>query len=240
MTEPDLGPLFRQSTVPQGQLDAETIIKRSRRRRLPRLVSAGAVPVVAMIGILGGGVYGLAQLGGSSGAASSASGSVAGPVTAPVPAHGGFAPGEIGKSDQSTTGGASCAIPMPYFGPTATDLTATAEFPANATTNARGVVIVTNTGSKHVVGTSGSPYITVEAGGTIIALSLSSDSAARVIDLQPGASTKLTAYLPARCSRAAGEALTGPFKVEASLNLILGGGTHEVVRGKATALSMQQ
>jgi hypothetical protein len=231
MSEPDLGPLFRSSSAPKGQLDADAIIKASRRRRLPRLVITTAVPIIAVVGLLGGGIYGLAQVTGV-GSASSAAGQEHAAPLAGVPS-----PDEYSKA--ATGAAASCAVPQPYFGPTTNDLSATVTFPDDATLKTPGVVTLTNTSSKAVSGTTGGPAVTIEDNGAIIALSFGSDSAGRTIDLKPGASVKLTAYLPARCSQTAKQVLRGPFEVQASLNLTLDSGAREVVQSKLTPLSLQ-
>jgi hypothetical protein len=238
MSDPDLGPLFRASSgssgAPTGQLDADAIITRSRRRRLPRLVVTTAVPIIAVAGLLGGGIYGLSRVSGVGSASSVSAAQHAAPV-AGVPADGVPSPEDYSKAQAGAA--ASCAVPQPYFGPTTTDLAATVSFPDNATLTTPGVVTLTNTSSKPVSATSGGPAVTIEDDGAIVALSFGSDSAGRVVDLKPGASMKLTAYLPARCSHDANKILTGPFEVEVSLNLILNSGAHEVVESKFTPFS---
>ncbi len=231
MTEPDLGPLFRSSTVPSGKLDADAIIKRSRRRRLPRLVITTAIPIIAVVGLLGGGVYGLAQLGGSSGSEASSAGTakVDAPASGVAPSTAPFNRAQLG---------ATCGEPVPAEVVPSDGLVATSTFPNPRSATAPAETTLTNTSSKFISGIAGEPSVIVEGGGVVVAMTTISDDVGRTVRLGAGSSMKLDVSLPGDwCLNAV---LTGNYKVYTLVELTLDDGEHLLVGGPATRLKIDR
>jgi hypothetical protein len=201
--------------APTGVVDIDGVLRRARRRRLPRRLATGGAGVLAIAGI---GVAGANALGGlgqvttlSSGAGSSTEDSPGGPAAGESADSGGAA----GSGGAADSGGISlapaekvnfCGGPLAEVAPAQTGLVATPHFPASApagTGPISGSVTVTNTGTERVTGYTGaSPAMTVsEAGITVWHSNGPQIMLAQLIDLEPGASTELPAsILPVRCA----------------------------------------
>ena len=212
------------ANAPTGVLDVDAVLRRARRRRLPRRLATGGVSALAIAGI---GFAGANALGGvgpvttlSSGpsedsAADSPAGRVEGQAGGGGGAESGPLPAPGAVSDSGAAGGGTslapaekvnfCGGPLAEVAPAQTGLVATPRFPATApvgTEYITGTVTVTNTGTERVTGYTGaSPAMTVsEAGITVWHTNGPQIMMAQLIDLEPGASVDLPAsILPVRC-----------------------------------------
>jgi hypothetical protein len=192
-------------------VDVPRVLSRSRgRRRARRLATAGVgtAVVVAAAGTL----YTAAILPGRQPT------QVLSEPGAPTPAE--PAPGASGggSADPAAGGGAAggislappektnpCGAPLADMAPSESGLVATPSFPGTATTQSdavEGSVLLTNTGTTHLVGWTGArPVITVaENGITVWHSNGPVIQLAQEIDLEPGASMVLAAsFTPVRC-----------------------------------------
>ncbi|MDQ1569400.1 MAG: hypothetical protein QOF79_74 [Actinomycetota bacterium] len=203
--DPTLRDLFGDDGHPHGQLDVRAIIRRSKRRRLPRQIGVGSVATLAAVGVFTGAGFGLNLLGSSNTTGSVSS--LAGGSAAPDTATDGSAPApEIDKrtpADQINACGQQLARPAP----SATGLTLTVDFP-DATVGAAsvsGTVTLTNTGTAPIDGVAFSePAVTLSQDGTV--LWHSHDLAAGdplAVRLAPGESQTFDAsFQPVRCNAA--------------------------------------
>jgi hypothetical protein len=205
--------------APTGVLDVDAVLRRARRRRLPRRLATGGVSALAIAGI---GFAGANALGGvgqvttlSSGPSEdSPAGTVEGRAEGGGAESGLPAPGGAVSDSGAAGGGISlapaekvnfCGGPLAEVAPAQTGLVATPRFPATApvgTEYITGTVTVTNTGTERVTGYTGaSPAMTVsEAGITVWHTNGPQIMMAQLIDLEPGASVDLPAsFLPVRC-----------------------------------------
>ncbi|MFM9877266.1 MAG: hypothetical protein ACKVOG_05365 [Rhodoglobus sp.] len=181
-------------------LDARRIIARSRRRRLPRQLGAGAVSVLAVAGI---GVL----------------------VVQTLPTQ---PPAAVSMLDQSTEGGAAesgagttaespikrapadrlnlCEGPLAEVAPSALGLQLDVAFPPTAsvgTDTVVGAVRLTNTSGATITGTTGvRPAITLSRAGVVLWHSNGPvEESARVIVLTPGESVEFEAFfVPVQCA----------------------------------------
>ncbi|MFD3443981.1 hypothetical protein ACFDTO_05205 [Microbacteriaceae bacterium 4G12] len=205
--------------APTGVLDVDAVLRRARRRRLPRRLATGGVSALAIAGI---GFAGANALGGVGQVTTLSSGpsedSSVGPVEGQTEGGGAEsglpAPGGAVSDSGAAGGGISlapaekvnfCGGPLAEVAPAQTGLVATPRFPATApvgTEYITGTVTVTNTGTERVTGYTGaSPAMTVsEAGITVWHTNGPQIMMAQLIDLEPGASVDLPAsFLPVRC-----------------------------------------
>jgi len=209
------------ASAPTGALDVDAVLRRSRRRRLPRRLATGGVSALAIAGI---GVAGATALGNAGAGPVTTLSSGSGEDTDGGPSTGGLP--EAARDTGTGTDGAGpaaggaasggtrlapaekvnlCGGPLAELAPAQTGLVATPNFPATAPSGAgriSGTVTVTNTGSERVTGYTGaSPAMTVSEGGiTVWHTNGPQIMLAQLIDLGPGASVELPASIvPVRC-----------------------------------------
>lgn len=183
-----------------SRVDARTVVRRSRRRRLGSQVAVGGASTLAVAGIGVASVVGIQSFRSVS-MAGSASDSIAG-VREP----------DMGSSGQGASKRAPaekinlCGGPLAEVAPSETGLVLTTKFPATSPADGApviGTVTLTNTGTKPLKGTTAaSPAITLSQDGTVL---WHSNGAmimmAAQVDLAPGASMEYQAtFTPVRCS----------------------------------------
>ncbi|WP_166870382.1 hypothetical protein [Salinibacterium sp. ZJ450] len=232
--------------TPLPGIDSAAVIRRSRGRRTPKLVAAGGIFSLAVLGIGVASVTGLQNLGspfsgtaGSSQESATDSG-LAAPdaATVPVPA------------DRLNPCGGSLAPPS-----TDADITLTVQFPTEAAIAAgsiSGQVTLTNTGSDRLVASSAAVApVTLSQDGTVLwhtngpmILSLAT------IDLAPGESFSWQAsVLPAHCTDEATLETTAPeslppvdpglYQVSAAVDLSLPNGTVRQLSGTPADITLR-
>jgi hypothetical protein len=200
------------ASAPTGALDVDSVLRRARRRRLPRRLATGGVGVLAIAGI---GVAGASALGGLGQVTTLSSGPAADSPAGPAAGEGSPETGGAASGGAADSGGISlapaekvnfCGGPLADVAPARTGLVATPHFPATApagTAPISGTVTVTNTGTERVTGYTGaSPAMTVSEGGVTVWHSNGPQiMLAQLIDLEPGASVDLPASIvPVRCA----------------------------------------
>ena len=195
----DLRKMFAESEAP-NTLDAARIITKSRNRRRPRQIAAGAIGALAIAGIgvlvtpsLIGVNTGVTLISQGSGAASDSDSS--------VPAPEAFAQ-KRAPADRINL----CTAPLSEVAPSFYGLQLDAEFPASAPADGgpiTGTVRLTNTSTERVTGyTAASPAMTLSQGGVVLWHSNGPMiMSAVLVDLAPGESLEYTASVtPVSCS----------------------------------------
>ncbi|HEV7956889.1 MAG TPA: hypothetical protein VGP10_07000 [Marisediminicola sp.] len=199
------------------ETDMVAVIRRSRRRRLPKRVAAGGALTLAIAGL---GVAGVTVLDTTAPGGASMSAAHSTSESAPEKARGGIQP------QSGTTGGGSqpepasklnaCGGELAVAPPSRYGLVLSTAFPPTAPAGSKtldGRVVLTNTGSERVTGTTvATPTITVSKDGVVQWHSngLMIQLAAQV-DLAPGESIEYPATLsPVLCSEQDDPA--GPFR----------------------------
>lgn len=226
MTEPNLGPLFN-APLPKTELDADAVIRASRRRRLPQFIALGAAALLVVAGALGGVNLLLPHLTTST----SASASTGSHPPASVPAKGatihsvGPHLGGLCQMKSAIPGDnvlCGCgAVSLPQL---TTNLTAQLSFPAERVDHSNdGTLTLTNTTSAAITGTAATPVSFIVANGVIVSPIGSNDSAAHTVDLAPGASETIAVALPG-LNCAAGNAPAGSYQVGAFVEILLSNG----------------
>ena len=235
-TDAELRGLFHDASAPESRIDVATVIRRSKRRRLPQQLGAGSLLTLAVAGIgvaSISGLQGLAPRGASDTVADSPMGaSESGPVSP--------ADGQAGAPRMD-----ACGIEAPpgYFGQT--PLSLVAEFPdANAGGSITGTVIVTNDGTEDFSGwTRSSPSVRVEAGGVVVARNEGATGAIERVELSPGESLRLDGSVDAvTCGQAPtqGTALeAGSYRLVATVEITAESGELTVVSSQATTVTLR-
>ncbi len=203
-TEDDLRDLFASADGPNSSIhhgiDAKQVIRRSRARRLPKQIAAGAGGALVLVGVT---VLGVQSL------------NLGGPVTTAN------APMSQESSDSDSGGAAEdsafstkrgpaeklnlCGGPVAEYEPNFVGLVLDVVFPATAPATAErieGIVIMTNETTEPVTGTTTTtPAITLSQNGvTLWHTNGPTDMVATVVDLAPGASMQFPAtFEPVRC-----------------------------------------
>ena len=209
--EPNLRDLFGDDGSPlPGKLDARTIIRKSKRRRLPKQIGVGGASAVAAVGIFTGAGFGLSALGGSSSSGSSTA-SLAGGA-AQDDGSSTVTPEKSGGSDPqgvkrpAAEGVNRCGDSLATPAPSSTGLRLTVDFPdaAAGTASVAGTVTLTNTGPVAIDGDSyGRPTVVLSQRGTVIWHS--HDLVIRdplPVQLDPGQSVSFDAsFEPVVCAR---------------------------------------
>jgi hypothetical protein len=180
------------------ELDAGRIIRRSKRRRLPKQLGVGTVTTLAVAGIAVGGITGLKAF-------------VPGSTTTSGASHS-FDEGGIEQAPARDSGAAvpaqqvnRCGSPLVSVPANALGLVLTPHFPVSAPANGEpveGTVTLTNTGISTVTGsTTGGAVITVSSNGTVLWHSSGPRIApAKLVDLAPGQRMDFAAsFTPVRC-----------------------------------------
>jgi hypothetical protein len=231
--ELNLGDLLRSAdAATTGRINADAVIRRARRRRVPRLVGAALASVCAVVVVVGGAVYGLGNLAVSTnGTASSA-----------VDSGGTVPQAQPGTSGSGMAVASRCGYAAPQLSSTASGLVVTLDFPSTTTRGGvvTGVVTLTNAGAQRVTGSTGAPIITLSRNGIVV---WHTDAAIpaplRQLDLAHGASTSFQVVLsPLLCSkgddRSGGlradlpPAPAGQYQVSASVVVSVAGGGEQV------------
>ncbi|MEP6481011.1 MAG: hypothetical protein ABJA94_03280, partial [Rhodoglobus sp.] len=196
-TEDDLRDLFASSDSPRG-IDTKHVIARSRARRLPRQLAAGAIGTLAVVGIA---VVGIQSILPSQSASTTSQAGGAAPSAADQSAASGqeFSD-KRAPADKINLCTGAVAEPAPSF----YGLQLSVEFPPtapNGTTPIEGMVRLTNTGSEPVTGTAAAPAITLSQGGIVLWHSTGqATEIATPVDLAPGQWLEYPASLtPVRC-----------------------------------------
>lgn len=186
-TEDELRAMLRSSDAPHS-LDAARIIAKSRARRIPRQVAAGAVGVLAVAGI---GVLAVPSF-------------IQPPQSATISDQALIAEGGAGDSELNELKRAPaellnpCGAPVADTVPSATGLELTVDFPAAVaagTAAVDGVVRMTNTSDSRVSGTTAAvPALTLaEDGITVWRSNGPMILSLVVVDLEPGESLEYPA-----------------------------------------------
>lgn len=190
-TENDLRELLASVPTPEHRLDASTIIARSRLRRLPRQLGAGAVGILAIAGI----------------------------AVVTVPSMLVTPPTTISTMEQPAADSSTesmikrapadrlnlCTAPIAEVAPSRLGLQLDVVLPASApvgTAPVEAVVRLTNTSAATVTGTTGpAPAITLSQNGlTLWHSNGPEDSSAVLINLAPGETLEYAAsFVPVRC-----------------------------------------
>jgi hypothetical protein len=240
--EPDFSRLFRAAETDRvGTVDVDAVIRRARRRRIPKLIGLGAGVALAAVVFVGSGVIGLHTLGTTTSAGSASSASTAGIAPEANPAKD-FGSAESGR----------CGSPPAGLTPTPNGLVATVAIPdAKAGQNVvDGTVTLTNTGPRPVHATAGAPMVDLVRNGII---AWHSDRTAvgstGEITLDPGTSTRFPIELRTQLCRASEDksgalpadlpaAPSGAYQVFASIELRIDG-TSEFVNGPGSSFRIR-
>jgi hypothetical protein len=197
-TDPTLRHLFA-ATPPPGTIDVAAVVRRSRARRLPKVLGVTGVSALA----IGGLVFGGLQVAGGGFLASDAAGTSA--ETFELPADGAMsseAADEVKRAPAENLN--LCTATVASVNSRATNLTLSVDFAdaAAGTATVEGTVTMTNIGTDVVTGyTAASPAITLARDGVVVwhsngvAIEL-----AREISLAPGESIEYAAaFAPVVC-----------------------------------------
>jgi len=172
-TEPNLRDLFRAPDAPAGRsIDVQSVIRRSKRRRLPAQVGIGGAFTLAIGGI---GIVGLNGLGGSQTATDSAVSTTA----EQAPAQSDDSVMGMMEGDDPTAGIKRapadrinlCGGPLAEVAPSPSGLVLTVDFPDAPVGAApvEGTVTLTNTGTEPILGYSPpAPAITLSQNGIVL------------------------------------------------------------------------
>jgi hypothetical protein len=264
--EPNLSDLFRAASAPSSSLDAQEIIRRSRRRRLPPRIGAGAALGLAVVGIGVAGMTGLGSISFGGAASDSAISSESSGDEVMGANDGGDGTGteqfdgsetdQFGLEGPASSGGISrapadkvnlCGGPVAEMAPNERGLELTVQFPEATVT---GEVTLTNNGTETVTGyTAASPAITLaqnnivvwHSNGPMIMLAVD-------VNLAPGESMVYPAtFSPVVCSAEddMGESFrddlpaapAGQYQVSAAIDL-MGEGAAELVTGPPATVTL--
>lgn len=205
-TEPNLRHLF-SAPQPPGGIDVETVLRRSRARRVPKLLGAMSVSVLAIGGLVFGGVQvGLAGLGTTASLDSAGSAPEAG---SDAGTDGAYDSAKAPYALAFNACGAPAVLPT-----SASDIAVTVAFPdsAMAGQSVEGTVTLTNTGSGRLTGYAGAaPLVTLAQDDAVVWHSGGANIAADTADvnLGPGESIHYVAEFEARACTADDEKASG-------------------------------
>ena len=200
-TEDDLRNMFASADGPvEHGIDANRVIRRSRARRLPKQLAAGAGGALVLVGVT---VLGVQSL------------DLGGPVTtADAPMSQESSDSDAGSAQDESAFSTKrapaeklnlCGGPVTDFEPNFIGLVLDVVFPATAPASSErieGIVIMTNDTTETVTGsTLVDPTITLSQDGvTLWHSNGATDLVATPVDLAPGASMQFTAsFEPVRC-----------------------------------------
>ncbi len=208
---PDLRHLFGEAPTPA--IDVAEVARRSRARRVPKVLGIGAAGVLALggFGVIGVQALGATQFGG-------ATSQIATDAGAAAPLAGSATSGDVSSSEgamsSGTSGGAIkrapadrinlCTGTLAEVAPSQLGLTLAVDFANGSTGTApiEGTVTMTNTSSATIVGyTAASPAITLSRDGIVLWHSNGPMIAlAAQVDLAPGESmTYQASFTPVKC-----------------------------------------
>ena len=224
--EPNITDLFRSAgEPPRSAIDVQAVLRRTRRRRLPRQIGAGSVFSLAVVGVGVAGVTGFNTAGNSANTASDLG--ISAEESAPDPADGGARTleGESGtlfsQDDSSTSGlyeGSTtegikrapaerinlCGGTLAEVAPSESGLELTVDFP-DATvgaTSVAGTVTLTNTGTQQLTGYTGPvPTVTLSQDGIVLwHTNGPTIRSITPVDLAPGESLEyISSFTPVVC-----------------------------------------
>ena len=191
---------------PGTAIDVDSVVRRSRSRRAPRILAAGAFTVLAIGGIAAVSVQGLSQLGGgatsaSNGASDSASESVAGEESSTLMESSADETIKRAPAERINL----CTGTVAEVAPSQSGLELSVAFPATAPAGApsiAGMVTLTNSGPSTLSGyTAASPAITLASDGIVVWHSNGPMiELARDVSLAPGESLEYAAsFVPVVC-----------------------------------------
>lgn len=257
-SESEFRTMLKNSTADAAsgrRLDAASIIRRSRRRRIPQQLAVGGLGTLAVAGIGFAGVTAVRMLP-PTGSAMSAGSSVDSGAELP----------EIGQAQGQGIKRAPadrinlCGGPLAEVAPNQAGLVLTTEFPASSAAGSgtvEGTVTLTNNGTEEIRGTTAaSPAITVSQGGIVLWHSNGPMiTLAAIVDLAPGQSMQYRAsFTPVRCDVADDLAEgfrdglpalpAGDYQVSAAIDLSregVGGGAvaNELVTGPVQTIALR-
>lgn len=231
-TDADLRALFHDAAAPVARIDAATVIRRSRRRRLPQQLGAGGVLTLAVAGI------GVASFNGLQGLPDSAT-----MADAPVGVSEGapFTGADSGTSLRET----SCHSVPVADARAAEGLEITPAFPETAPTGHEvvGTLTLTNTSSARVLGVAAHPTVTLSREGDRL-LYNDLSAAETAVDLDPGESMSLAFSFAAVECDAAGDATGAPlepgsYALSAVIELRSEAGPTRLAGGPASAITLR-
>jgi hypothetical protein len=259
-TESEFRDLLRASVdvAPSSRLDAASVIRRSRRRRLPQQLAVGGLGTLAIAGIGVGGVSAIQSFLPGTNTAGSAVGPTQSNGEGSSSSNGPLAGQGIKRAPADRIN--LCGGAVANVAPAESGLVLTPEFPASAMADGRpvtGSVTLTNTGTETIRGTTAaSPAITVSADGVVLWHSNGPMiMMAAVVDLAPGASMRYQAsFTPVRCETADEAASgfrtdlpalpAGDYRISAAIDLSReastpGASQNELVVGPAQTITLR-
>jgi hypothetical protein len=239
---------------PTPAVDVNSVLRRTRRRRLPKRAAAGGVLTLAIGGIAVAGFQGLSGLSQSSGGSSDSAASTA-------EDSGGtselFSSGDTSSSDLAKRAPADrinlCGGAVADVAPSATGLVLTTEFDdaTVGTSSVDGIVTMTNEGSETVSGTTAvSAAITLSQDGIVLWHSNGAMiDMATVVELAPGESLEYAAsFVPVMCDVEDDleesfrddlpDAPAGEYQVSAAIDLSTDGNA-ELITGPASTVTLR-
>jgi hypothetical protein len=205
-TEDDLKRMFASADATGApefrSIDARQVIRRSRARRLPKQLAAGAGGALAIVGAT---VLGLQSVQFGTGAEDTA----LAPISQESEDSGGS--GDAEDSAFSTKRAPAselnlCGGPLAEVAPSQFGLVLDVVFPAAVPAESErvdGLVIMTNSGAEHVTGSTFTvPAVTLSQDGVVVwHTNGATDAGATVVDLAPGESLQYAAsFEPVRCT----------------------------------------
>ena len=201
MADDNIHELFRRSDdAGLGSIDTASVIRRSKRRRLPAQLATGGALVLALGGF---GVFGVQALVNSQAQYATTAGGME-RSDGDLYTSEDLAEGESGVTPQSATDLNLCGAPLtlPDASPSGLELTVSFPDAAVGTEWVEGIVTLTNNGSTAVTGTTAaSPQITLSQNGVVTWHSNGAMIAMAVeVDLAPGESFDYVAsFTPVTC-----------------------------------------
>lgn len=235
-TDPDLRDaelrtLFHGASAPPSSLDAASIIRRSKRRRVPQQLGAGSVLTLAVAGIGVAGFTGLRGL-----APMSASDSVAdGPMG--VSESGPFSGAESAPTQER----AACEAGGDIEADFRDGLEVASSFPATASTGqlVRGSLTLTNTGTEPVNGDVFDSMVALSRDGVQdVHHNVSTDDTS--VELAPGESTTLAfAFNATACETPATPLEPGEYELSAVIKLTSKNGPILSIGGQASVITLR-
>lgn len=247
--ESNITNLFRSADAPTPSIDVQSVIRRSRRRRLPKQVAAGSVFSLAILGVGFVGVNGVGAVSGTSDQA------------AVLESAGGAAEDESAFSGPVEDGAKLapaeklnlCGGEVAEVAPSSTGLELTVDFPdaAVGAETVEGTVTLTNNGTGRTVGyTAPLPVITLSQNGIVVWHSNGPMiMSVTDVDLAPGESMEYEAFFtPVVCSVEddLGQgfrdnlpaAPAGEYQVSAAIDLV-GDAPTELITGPADTITLK-
>jgi hypothetical protein len=216
-TDPTLKNLFGSMDDATPAVDVDSVLRRTRRRRLPKRAAAGGVLTLAIGGIAVAGFQGLGGLSQSSGGSSDSAASTSEDSGDTSQLYSAESDGETETGATTDSSDASdikrapadrinlCGGPLADVAPSATGLVLTTQFDdaAVGASSVDGIVTMTNEGTETVSGTTAaSAAITLSQDGVVLWHSNGPMiEMAAVVDLAPGESMEYAAsFVPVVCA----------------------------------------